>query len=74
MKNSSLRFCVVALLFMAPCGAALLSQTPKAFESAEGLVSEIYQSVSFDSAGPMPESLVLQRFGEVLRRGEPIRR
>ena len=55
MKNSSLRFCVVALLFMAPCGAALLSQTPKAFESAEGLVSEIYQSVSFDSAGPMPD-------------------
>jgi hypothetical protein len=60
MSFSSLRVGVVILVFMLFCGASLFSQTSalhssKRFESPENLVKEIYQSVSFDSAGPKPD-------------------
>ncbi|MBM4161106.1 MAG: hypothetical protein FJ217_08405 [Ignavibacteria bacterium] len=60
MNSTRVALCMLAVLSFCFFGMSLSAQTQyasphKAFETAEGLVNDIYKSVSFDSTGPKPD-------------------
>jgi hypothetical protein len=55
MHLSRIRLLSVALVLFSLFSPKLLAQSERAWETAEGLVNDIYKSVSFDSTGPKPD-------------------
>ena len=55
MCLSRTRLLPIALILFPLLSSSVPAQSAKAWETAEGLVNDIYKSVSFDSTGPRPD-------------------